>query len=189
MASDHGEKSINTLCIKNGDKFKFNCFRSAAPLEEIKIKFDVMFQQYPTEIFGRIWDAHTRKALKSEIRIEDIKTQIWNPAYEECLNLLESVHDKTIELNRVDHYFKSLRDQRKREKELTQLHLAVTQCVSGRRTKPSQVSWVSKAVSIMEKYWSLHSLADAANIVMTLKDEFSLTGDFKLIKRLSEQVL
>lgn len=185
LESDHSGKSINSLCEKSGGRFKFYCFQSASPLEAIKIKFDIMFQQYPTEIFGLIWDAHMRKALKSEISIEGIKTQIWNPVFDECMTLLDSIHQKTIELNQVDHYFKALKDKKKREKELTQLHFGITQCTSGSKTKYHHVPWVSEAVNLMETYWSLRSLVEAAKVVITLKDEFNLTGDFKLIERLS----
>lgn len=187
LRSDHSKKYINALCTKTGDKFKFSCFQSAAPLEDIKIHFDLMFQKYPTETFCNIWEAHMRKASKSEMCIEDIKTHVWEPTFRECTILLESIYNKTIELSQIDHYFKPFKNQKKREKELMLLHSGISQCI-GERVDSNNVSWVHVAVDLMEKYWSLHTLADAANIVLTLRDSFSLTGDFGLIETLAQQV-
>lgn len=182
----HGNMCINALCTKSGNEFKFSCFQSAAPLEDIKIQFDVMFQQYPTEIYCRIWEAHMEKASKSELCIEDIKTQIWNPAFRECVTLLNSIREQTIELNQVDHYFKIL-DQQKIKRELVQLHSGIMQCRTGKKEKFDH-EWIDEAVNLMERYWSLHTLAGAAKIVMTLRDDYSLTGDFRLIETLAQQV-
>ena len=119
-----------------------------------------------------------------ELTIEDIRTQIWDPTFEECTRLLESLHDRSIQLVDVDRYFSQIKDK---ETQLHCLHDGITECEGGVRQK-EKYEWIVTAVKLMEEYWSLLKLADAARTVMTLKDKLNLSGDFSLIQTIADEV-
>lgn len=171
------------------DRTSFLSLQSAFPLDEITVKFDIMFRSFSTSLFHEMWQDHMKKAAtavkrreRSELTIEDIKTAIWNPAFDESIHLLTSLRDKSIKLAEVDRYFSRIED---RKMQLMQLHTGVQRACS---TKVTSTEWINDAIYCMEQYWSLLNLASAAETVITLKEKLRLTGDFSLIETLANQV-
>lgn len=184
LDSYHDGQSIKALCVKSGDKFQFECFSSALPLEAIKTEFDIMFHQYHSAIFRRIWEAQMKRVAKSKFNIEGIKTQIWDPVFLECKQLLESLYDRTIPLSHIDYYFQTISN---RTAELKQLWFGIELCITGKLPN-SHPPWITVVVGLMDQYWSLLRLAEAAKTVLIMKDTLGLADDFSVINTLAQQV-
>lgn len=193
MNSKHTMKSIKDLCeIKQNEAqivIVFNSFLSALPLESIRRPFDVMFRVHSTTLFLEIWEKHMKSAASKkrkegvELTLEDIPTVIWEPAFRECNCLVDSLRKKTIKLSEVDHYFKTLIDRK----------LQLQRFCSGIRVSigsenKTNFEWIDDAVRHMEDYWSLLNLSKAARVVVELKEKLALSGDFKAIEILANEV-
>lgn len=192
IVADHYETPINKLWKFEEGKVEYLSLQSAIPLDEIAQNFDILFRKVSTNLVHAIWNSHMMKAasyvdseVSEELNIMDIKTKIWEPTFEECLSLLDSLYDRSIKLVDVDRHFSKIKDI---EKELRSLHDGVMQC-SGNEKQRENLDWILTAVKLMEEYWSLLKLADAAKTVIALKDRLSLSGDFSLIQTIAEQVI
>ena len=159
--------------------------RSALPLDEISEKFDVLFRDCSTDLVLKIWKSHMKAAAsRTPLVIEDIKTKIWYPTFEECKHLLDSVRDRSIKLTEVDYYFRQFE---RREMILQRLNNGMRKCL-GAAGHSKKLDWIKTAVHFMEEYWSLLNLADAAKTVMSLKSKRKLSGDFILIETIAKKV-
>ncbi len=179
------------MCVSEGGDIVFMSLYSALPLDEIAQKFDIMSRECANDLFSSSWKTHMKKAASSvtgqkaqELVIEDIKTKIWDPTFAECNALLNSLHDRSIKLADIDSYFSLIEDNN--EMQLHRLHNGIMKCM-GVTQKPN-LQWIQTTVKLMEEYWSLVKLADAAKMVMTLKYKLGLSGDFNLIQTIAEEV-
>jgi hypothetical protein len=187
--ADQHEIPINELwnCVNGRVEYLSLC--EAIPLDSISPKFDVLFREFSTTLAHNMWNSHMKAAsdvASQEARgltIMDIKTSIWEPTFKECLTLLDSLHSRSIKLTDVDRHFLNIKE---REKEIRCLHDGVTKCLGPQ--KSMSLEWIKTAVKLMDEYWSLLNLADAAKILLTLKDSLSLSGDFSLIQAIADEV-
>ncbi len=187
LRKDHKDKPIKDLCVIDNDKVIFTVLHLALPLEDIPTKFDIMFD-YQSKLFEKIWNDHLKKARRksdSTLSIESIKTDIWDPSFNRCLTLLDSLRDRSIKLSEVDQYFREVKD---REHQISSLCSGVEMCKDGRVNGDSH-QWISTAVDLMDRFWSICELAKAAEIVMDLKEKLKLSGDFSLIEGIASQVM
>ncbi len=186
---DHKDRPIKDLCVIDKDnKVVFSLLHLALPLEDIPMKFDVMFSKYQSKLFEKIWDDHLKKARKkseSELTIASIKTDIWDPSFHRCRTLLDSLQDKSIKLSEVDQYFKEVKD---RERQISALYSGVEMCINWRVIGDGR-QWISIAIHLMDRYWSICELAKAAEVVMDLKEKLKLCGNFSLIEGIASQVM
>ena len=186
ITKDNSKTPIKALCVKKSENFTLS-LESAIPLDNIIIKFGIMNF---SELFRKIWNEHmktaatTKQEAGSELTIPDIKTEIWEPAFTECKTLLDSLRKRTIQLSTVDRYFKSV-DQK--ETMIKSLYAGVEKCMSN-RVHDHDTHWIAIAIDLMEKYWPLCELSKEADIVLELKKDLVLTGDFTLIETLAKQV-
>lgn len=186
ITADQHDIPINELWKFENEKMVYLSLQSAIPLDEIALNFDIMFRKFSTNLVHAIWESHMNAAsqISKELTIMDIKTKIWEPTFLECLGLLESLHDRSIKLVDVDRHFSKIKEK---EKELRCLNDGVLMCL-GDAKENQNLDWIHTAVKLMEEYWTLLSLAEAAKILITLKDRLSLSGDFSLIQTIAEEV-
>lgn len=128
-------------------------------------------------------EASVRRKERAKLAIEDIKTLIWDKAFGECTILLDILHDRSIQLAKVDHYFRSI--QQNMSWELQTLNRGVQKCIG---LSVSSVHWIDGVVQHIHHYWTSLTLSRAAAVVITLKTKLCLTGDFKAIETLANQV-
>lgn len=188
--SNHKSSPINSLCqcVEKGPVFL--SLQSALPLDGITTNFNIM-RTSQSDLFQSILGKYMKNAAASvkrkereKLTIEDIKTVIWDPTFTECVSLLNSLSDKSILLVNVDFYFKSI--QQNMEWQLRILNAGIDKCDSSQT--PSHTKWIDDAVQHIKDYWSLLTLSKAARVVITLKNKLGLTGDFKAIETLADQV-
>ena len=190
ISSNHNIMPINTLCKVEEGNIIFLSLKSAFPLDEIALKYDTMFRRNSTEIACAIWTHHMNNLVArpehAQLTIEDIKTDIWEPTFKECKDLLDSLHDRSIKLVDVDRYFSTVKD-RNIHHQLLRLCSGVSECI-GSGSHRADSEWIRTSVNLMEEYWSLLNLADAARTVMNLKEKLGLSGDFTPIKTIADEV-
>lgn len=126
-----------------------------------------------------------RRKERDILDIKDIKTLIWDEAFRECNHLLDTLRDRSIQLAEVDSYFKSI--QKDMTWELRRLNSGVLKCNYPSKTCSSP--WIDDVVQHIHHYWTSLTLSKAAAVVIALKTKLCLTGDFKAIETLANQVI
>ena len=189
----HGNTPINTLCRREEHHVVFISLKAASSLDNITRKFDILNRSRKSTLFNKLWNKHMKRAETKSIKshspltIESIKTDIWDPCFQECQKMLSSLCDKTILLSEVDHYFNSSENIENTRVQILALYDGVRLCVTD-RTDIKDRELINDAVYCMERYWSLCHLNRAAKVVMDLKQALKLTGDFSLIETLATKV-
>ena len=179
------------LCTSTGRKgvIEHFCYESASPLEPILLKFRIMAGEHNNDVFRKIWLKTCNSVQKSsaELTIEGIVDHLWEPTYEKCLQLLDSISERSMLLSVVDYYFLQYKDERKIEAHLFSLYSGVEMCTNNK--KPSlPPRWLRVGVHLMSQYWKLCQYAKAAQVVLDVSEKLKVTGDFSLMTTLAMKV-
>ena len=162
---------------------------SAAPLEPIMVKFRIMAGENNNDVFRKVWlkTLNSVRKCNTELTIEGIVHHLWEPAYEECVLLLNSIQARTILLSVVDQYFLLYDDENRIIAHLFSLYTGVEMCI--RNKKPTNhPRWLRVGVQLMLQYWKLCQYAKAAKVVLDVSEKLKVTGDFSLMKTLAAKV-
>lgn len=177
-------KPINSLCSIGASTTQFLCFEQAQPLQSIMGRYHIMSYSFPNEFFKNIWSSVLKNESKAQLTFSDIVSRIWEPVFSQCCMLIESVQKRSIKLRDVDRFFHQ-REGQYIYQHLKSLFSAIEACY-GRTADVT--GWISNSVHLMEQYWALCLQAEAANIVLELKDSLRLTGDFEIIEDVASKV-
>ena len=121
----------------------------------------------------------------STLKIADIHTSVWQPAFVHSQTMLEQLHDQSMKLVDVDKFFKHYRSKQL-ESQLMTLFMGVNAC---RDLKgETNGTFIKRAVRRMNEYWDLCRYRDAANMFLELRSVLDLKGDFRNVERLSTEV-
>ena len=191
LAQNFDHAQIKTLCESGGSQSRltFHSFQSATPLDSIKIKYDFLARHHQNDLFHRIWE-HTSIAaskLNPELTIQDIVTKIWEPTFQGCCRILESLRDRTMKLREVDDRFKRYDDPSKIKVHLENLYKGVELCYD-RNVAATGLGWIRSAVESMRQYWTLTRYAKAAQTILELRRRLELTGDFTIMETIATKV-
>lgn len=190
LQQNYDSKQIRSLCVSQGpNQLVDKCFNAAVSLDPIKVKYDFMARHHPNDIFHRVWDVVLMKAGRqnTELTIEDIVTKIWNPTFQECCQILDSLNNRSMMLGEVNERFRNYDDGNNIKVQLQKLHKGVERCLN--RTPPSErPTWIDRAVERMQQYWTLSRYATAAQTILQLKEKLELTGDFSLMETIAKKV-
>ena len=184
IKADYSKKSIKNLCRIDGDAVELVGLKSAKSLLDIAVKFDIVHMKQSSSLFTIIWKEHLHSLNRVKLTIEDIKVKIWEPTFIKCNDLLNSVQDKSITLADVDRYMKP---DENITTQLKRLYFGIGECL-GNSEDNSSLQWIETSVRLMEEYWSLLELANAAKTVIKMKMTLKLTGDFSLIENIAKEV-
>ena len=185
--ADHLHKPINSLCsLDASNVVQFFCFQAAKPLEPILDHYHFLSSVHHSDLFQQLWISRLGEVFRSKatLTISDVVTEIWEPVFTKCCQLVESVYTKTIKLKDVDKYFHQHKGNYLNAI-LSNLFKAIEACYG--RTD-GDCSWIRPAIDQMEQYWSLCEQAEAANTVLHLKNSLGLTGNFEVIENVARKV-
>lgn len=184
IQQDVSKLPMNSLCCtaENSD-IQFTCFKSAQPLLPILQKFSHL---HNSQLFQNIWRAKLLRASKAKtsLTFAAIVDKLWKPAFEECARLVDSIQSRSIKLKYIDHYFGCLGSQGLLTN-FRALYVAMEQCHGRAGRNPA---WIRIAVDRMHQYWSLCAQAQAAKVVLGLKQKMGLTGDFRVIEGVAGEI-
>ena len=189
LEADHSCTEIKTMCSSDSQNvFTFHCFMSASSLDPILVKFNAMMQIHPNDLFNVIWHITMTRAVSTKpvLQMDDIVTQMWDPAFHLSQELLDQLHDHTMKLSRVENDFRHYRYQPDHlQGNLMSLCKGVNLCLE---RMDASFSWVHGVVLTIQEYWSLCQYQTAACTLLKLQKELKLTGDFQVVVKLAEQV-
>ena len=183
IQKDISRSPMNSLCYTGEAEIQFTCFKSAQPLRPILQNFSHLHE---SELFQNIWTAKLMRTSKAKtpLTFEAIVNKIWNPVFEECAQLVDSIQSRSIKLKYIDHYFGCL-GSKKLLAHFKALYVAMEACHGRAGRSPA---WIRIAVDRMHQYWSLCSQAKAAKVVLELKGKLCLTGDFRVIEGVAGEI-
>lgn len=184
MDKDFENMPLSSLCSRQDGQIVVSCFKIARPLSDIASSFHVVTQKHPNNVFHRYWAAQKTLALGKVSCVADIVPQLWQPSFQKCLEFLESVRSMTISLGEVDQLLVN-REVKDVELDITRVDMAVCECL-GRGLGGSM--WIMDVVQRMEQYRLLCQHSRVATTFLQLRDTLGLTGDFRIIERLSSEV-
>ncbi len=177
---------MNSLCCSSDGvtaEVQFACFKSAQPLRPI---LQNVSRLHGSELFQNIWTAKLTRTSKSKITLTftDVVNKVWNPVFEECARLVDSIQSRSIKLKYINHYFGCLGSKRLLA-HLKALYVAMEACHGRAGRSPA---WIHIAVDRMHQYWSLCAQAKAAKVVLELKGKLGLSGDFRVIQGVAGEI-
>ena len=183
-------ETIKSLCVTDDSGvIRFHCFESAFPLDTIKFYYDFMVRHYQNDLFHRIWEqTSTEVAINNpELTIKDVVKKLWQPAFEECLRILDALKKSTMKLQEIDDRFHRYSDPNDIKKHIENLFKGVGLCLD--KPLPSECPiWIQNAVGQMQQYWTLARYSKAAKIVLKLRDRLNITGNFTVMEAIATKV-
>ena len=187
LKKDFSCTKINTICVRaQSGEVQLLCFQSAGSLNDFAEHFFIMTQTYVSDLFHQAWTTTMDNAVKtSTLKLADIHTSVWHPAFLHCQTMLEQLHNQSMKLVEVDKFFKHYRGQQL-ESQLMTLFKGVNACT--KLQNESTGTFIERAVHRMNDYWDLCKYQEAANIFLELRSVLNLKGDFKNVERLSTEV-
>lgn len=122
---------------------------------------------------------------KHELTLEDIQPLVWQPSFESCRTLLESLSDLSISIDEVDERFSGQRNTI--ETQLQLLSRGVNDCT--RTTEKIDHLSIDRAILRIRYYWELRQYREGANIFLRIRDTLHLPKEgFSLVEKLSREV-
>lgn len=183
IKQDHSAKEINSLCSQSQEgKIDFKYFQDAQPLSKMLLHYFYLSNQYPSDLFQQIWKSQVKEVAKTKaiLTISDVVSKLWEPVFEECCQLIDSIQSRSITLVDVNKHFRKL-DSHYINDHLSFLFHAIETCFE----RKSDPLWIRHAVDRMQHYWSLCEQADAARTVLELKESLKLEGNFEVIEKIA----
>lgn len=189
IQDNHLPKPVGSLCYTTSSSgaIEFACFLAGKPLEALLNSYHLMSNVHESELFRLIWSVkltEIRRAKKTR-SIPDIVTEIWDPVFSECSDLIKDVESESIKLKDVDRYFYQIKEEKHMYSNLANLFKAVE--ASNDRPLATTPAWIQDVVKRIQQYWSLHEQAQAANTLLKLKERLKLTGNFEIIQKVASQ--
>ena len=122
---------------------------------------------------------------RSRLAIADIYTEIWQPTFEECQGLLNSIIDQSIKLSLVDTLIKDyFPDVEKFKEAINILAKVVHSCLN----EPMDENLLQKPFESICEYWKLCNNQIGAKLLLQLREMLKLEGSFELVEKFSSQV-
>ena len=173
----------------------FSTLNVAKAVEEMLQLFYEMADDSKPSMFIDLWEKSKEKyindceqnKLKPSLTFAQVATQIWAPVYEKSKQIVQELSCLTMPLTKVREY-PFPKDKNKLEERLRNLCVVVDSCRSLEGLDPIGDKWVRDAVDRILKFYTLCKYADAADILKELKEVLKLSGNFSIVKTLSEQV-
>lgn len=182
-SDDYSLRPIKSLCCIDRTCIQYPCLQYARSLEPILSKYYFLSDRFQSVIFTNIWSSAIDKLVKSGLKltVDDLKSNLWDPVFKECRQLIEGLHSEEIKLNEIDYYFRRLDYM---DGHLKEFHKAMEACHDG----PLNVgNWIASTIDKIKLYWSLCDQSKAAMTVLDLKKSLELSGDFCLIEDIAKR--
>lgn len=162
-----------------------------SPLESMLNGYIALAQTHTSDTFDRVWQDKIKELpAGGTLSLADIRTKLWDPVIEKCTELLTTLQQCTITLSVVDEYFYDHRHSKEAlVTSLVNLFHGLSTYQAKFEKKEMKIQKIEEGVDLMQQYWSLCNYATAAKICLELKERLELTGDFKMVEILAQQVM
>ena len=183
LKQDVSSKKICDLCqFKDGTPVLL-CYQAAKPLDPFVDHFDIMMKK-SSNLFLHPLDIRLRitVATRTDLTLAHIHTEIWQPVFDSCRKLLDTLIDQTMTLSYIDTHLKTYSEEL--DHVVYNLAVGLSKCLA---IPPDQTRLRRSLLSI-HQYWKLCEYQAGAQVFLHLRDVLKLKGDFKLVERFSSQV-
>lgn len=191
---DVSRYQIHDLCERKDEKqIEVTFFKLPSAAKEVisplhRVQKSLIFQELWTQYGKKAQTARKNdEAKKQYLSISEVVESIWKPAFQDWNQHASSTMDGTISLGNVDKLFGSYKNRKKElQRELLCL-FELIQTETGSRAKTLQTIATDRVTQI-QRYQQLDQYASAAETIWEFKEAMDLTGDFKVIEDLRNQV-
>ena len=169
--------------LESSDTF----FKSGQAIQPFLKHFDIIFMKYPNQFSRHFIETALQKS--TSLSLPTFKSDIWEPVYTKCLSFMVSIEHKTIKLGEVHNIYKKyLVQQHDIKDQLNSLRSALEECQD---RKPVSVipKWIEDAVKHMKSYLLFCKQSTAAELILELRETLRLSGNFKLVEEVAEQMV
>ena len=182
----HEQMSINKLYVIENDAILLTFFKSCHDIQSILIRFDILFRKFPNKF--SVYFLKSALESSTSLSLQNFVVSIWNPLYNKCELLINSLKDKSIELVEVRKiYEKYINHGENVVEQLYLLHSALELCEE-RNPSSMPPAWIKDTVDHMNNYLSLCKQSSAARLILELRDRLNLTGDFTVVEDVVKQI-
>ena len=183
LKQDVSDKRICELCqFKDGAPVLL-CCQAAKPLEPFADHFHNMMKKSSNLFLRPLEKRLTRTvASRSDLTIAHIYPEIWQPVFDECRKLLDSLINQSITLSHIDTRLKEYSDNL--ETVVFNLAVGLSKCLL---LEPDH-SQLRRALWKINQYWKLCEYRTGAQVFLQLRNVLKLKGDFGLVENFSSQV-
>ena len=158
------------------------CYQAAKPLEPFADHFDIMMNR-SSNLFLHPLDIRLRRtvASRTDLAIAHVYSEIWQPVFDECRKLLDSLIDQSMTLSYVDTHLKKYDNL---EPVVFNLAVGLSKCL---KLTPDQTQ-LRRALWKINQYWKLCEYQNGAQVFLQLRNVLKLKGNFDLVENFSLQV-
>ena len=114
---------------------------------------------------------------KPKLTFDDIVTDIFEPVFSDLDDLVERIKQGTITLGQIDIALKQF--ETNPDELVKELRLV---------SEDGNDGWIEKRVHQIKQYYQLNTYRRGAKILMDIRDDFSLTGNFDTLAVLVDAV-
>jgi len=190
-------KQICDLCNDDDDdgNYKCICF-STNGLPNEMIEHCIIIGKYENthnQLFDHVWQQQvdsfkkTDAANPNNISYSVVFDQVWIPTISCCKSLLSKLHNKSVtvttieELSQIENFADNL----------SSLCTVMLKCYPDDVNVPPPQQWVPQLMVHISKFREISNnpkCTEATTVILRVKNSLSLTGDFKIIECLADNV-
>lgn len=186
LKSSFDDHSISVLCATDDtDTILILCFEAASPLNKILKKFVTVSQDNVNDFFRIYWNKR-KSCVNQTITFSDILTTVWDKAFHDCVQFIQSLRDRTILLSDVESLLHNYETKSILVNNIKSLEVGICRCIG--RSIDGEQGWIDGCVNRMYQYKSLSCHASTATTFLQLKEMLQLEGDFSLVENLGDEV-
>ena len=158
------------------------------PLESVLDDFICIAETNANGFFDSVWLNAISEASVT-LSMSDIILKLWEPTIAKCHILLSSLRQRTMTLAVVDDVFHQYHNKKGSAiKNMVNLFKGLKNCDQSIGELEQAREEISRAMDIIEDYWSLCTYSHAARVCLQLKDALQLEGNFDAVNVLASQV-
>ena len=161
----------------------FSCLKSTLHLRKYFKDFHVLTVEHGTDLFLKFWRERIEEKRKYGRDLVVLIEQVWQSTIQHCESVLLSLHNGTMKTTVIEELFRE-KDDICIQQEITKLFHGFNKC----RQKSDNDSWIEKVVKRIVIHRSLQQYSETAKHFLLLKECLNLTGEFREVKLLSDQV-
>ncbi|KAI6652351.1 E3 ubiquitin-protein ligase [Oopsacas minuta] len=187
LAIDFEVKSLSDICIPKGTSFSFS--PNSIQINEIvgfpnlkslcQVCDSLRNSKIILKIFNRFIDEKVI-TLHTPLEIQVFFEEIWEPAWDSCIQILQQLSDESIIISDMCEYFDSSQDIFMIKAELNQLEAGC----KNYRSDSRKVKHLNSCADKILLYFNLQQCSEAAILINKLKDALSIKMEYDTIKNL-----
>ena len=181
------QERIGDICYSDRDSYTFH--------NSPDINTIITFPQYASmcktcklltnsRIIIRVFDTFINEkgiTMQTPFEIKRFYEEIWKPALDFCINLLNKFNSETILISEMCKYFDGTENLETILNDLVALEYACTQIQTDKNNSNNLLKTCAKKIHL---YFDLQQCSKAASLIIKLKNELLLASNFEIIENM-----